>query len=94
VIFIAVQLTSLIFADLRNEQMWEYGFYIACEADEDIPYIAQHTGEEHILIGSDYGHNDPSKEPQLVATMRARKDTPCDLIEKILSDNPRKFYSL
>jgi predicted TIM-barrel fold metal-dependent hydrolase len=72
----------------------EYRLYVACEADEDIPYIARHTGEDHILIGSDYGHNDPSKEPQLVATMRARKDTPCDLIEKILCDNPRKFYSL
>jgi len=72
----------------------EYRLYVACEADEDIPYIARHTGEDHILIGSDYGHNDPSKEPQLVATMRARKDTPRDLIEKILCDNPRKFYSI
>jgi hypothetical protein len=34
------------------------------------------------------------KEPQLVVTMRARQDTPYDLIEKILGDNPWKFYSL
>ena len=72
----------------------EYRLYVACEADEDIPYIARHTGEDHILIGSDYGHNDPSKEPELVATMRAREDAPGDLVEKILCDNPRKFYSL
>ena len=67
---------------------------MACEADEDIPYIAQHTGEDHILIGSDYGHNDPSKEPQLVATMRAREDVPGNLVENILCENARKFYSL
>jgi predicted TIM-barrel fold metal-dependent hydrolase len=72
----------------------EYRLYVACEADEDIPYIARYTGEDHILIGSDYGHNDPSKEPELVATMRAREDTPPALIEKILCDNPRKFYAL
>jgi predicted TIM-barrel fold metal-dependent hydrolase len=72
----------------------EYRLYVACEADEDIPYIAKHASEDHILIGSDYGHNDPSKEPQLVATMKAREDVPADLVEKILCENPRKFYSL
>ena len=72
----------------------DYRLYVACEADEDIPYIAQHTGEDHILIGSDYGHNDPSKEPQLVATMRAREDVPGNLVENILCENARKFYSL
>lgn len=72
----------------------EYRLYVACEADEDIPYIAKHASEDHILIGSDYGHNDPSKEPQLVATMKARQDVPADLIEKILCENPRRFYSL
>lgn len=72
----------------------EYRLYVACEADEDIPYIAKYAGEDHILIGSDYGHNDPSKEPQLVATMRAREDVSRNLVEKILCDNPRQFYSL
>ncbi len=71
-----------------------YRLYVACEADEDIPYIARYTGDDHILVGSDYGHNDPSKEPQLVATMKARIDVPSNLIEKILCENPRRFYSL
>ena len=72
----------------------EYRLYVACEADEDLPYIARYAGEDHILVGSDYGHNDPSKEPELVATMRAREDVPGTLIEKILCHNPRNFYSL
>ncbi len=76
------------------ELFHEYRLYVACEADEDIPYIAKYAGEDHILIGSDYGHNDPSKEPQLVATMRARRDVPGELIERILCDNPRRFYGL
>ncbi len=44
--------------------------------------------------GSDYGHNDLSKEPELVATMRAREDVPGRIIEKILCENPRRFYAL
>jgi len=72
----------------------DYRLFIACEADEDISYIAKYTGEDNLIIGSDYGHRDPSEESQLVATMRAREDTPRDLIEKILCENPRKFYPL
>lgn len=72
----------------------EYRLFIACEADEDVPYIAKYTGEDNIIIGSDYGHRDPSEERQLVATMRAREDIPKDLTEKILCHNARRFYPL
>jgi len=70
----------------------EYRLFVACEADEDIPYIAKYTGEDHILIGSDYGHTDPSSESNLVATMRERTDVPKSLTDKILCENPRTFY--
>jgi predicted TIM-barrel fold metal-dependent hydrolase len=68
--------------------------YVACEADEDMRYLARFIGEDHLMIGSDYGHNDPSEERELVATLRAREDVPEALIEKILRDNPARFYAL
>jgi predicted TIM-barrel fold metal-dependent hydrolase len=68
--------------------------FVACEADEDVAYLARYTGEDHLIIGSDYGHNDPSEERQLVATMRAREDIPAALTEKILCDNARRLYGL
>lgn len=71
-----------------------YNLFVACEADEDIPYIARWMGEDHILIGSDYGHNDPSEESQLVATMRDRGDLSAAQLEKILSANAARFYDL
>lgn len=72
----------------------EYRIFVACEADEDVNYIARFTGEDQLLIGSDYGHQDPSEERQLVAAMRAREDIPRELTDKILFDNPKKFYPL
>jgi predicted TIM-barrel fold metal-dependent hydrolase len=72
----------------------EYRFWVACEADEELPHLVQFLGEEKLIIGSDYGHNDPSKEPQFVANMRARSDVPGSLIEKILCTNPRALYGL
>jgi predicted TIM-barrel fold metal-dependent hydrolase len=72
----------------------EYRIFVACEADEDVSYIAQYTGEDHLLIGSDYGHQDPSEERQLVAAMRAREDIPRALTDKIFFDNPKLLYPL
>jgi predicted TIM-barrel fold metal-dependent hydrolase len=72
----------------------EYRLYVACEADEDVAYLAKYTGDDHLIIGSDYGHNDPSEERNLVATMRAREDIPKGLTEKILCENPRRLYPL
>jgi predicted TIM-barrel fold metal-dependent hydrolase len=67
---------------------------VACEADEELPHLLRFVGEDKLIIGSDYGHNDPSKEPQFVAHMRAREDVPPEVIEKILCDNPRQLYGL
>jgi predicted TIM-barrel fold metal-dependent hydrolase len=71
----------------------EYRLFVACEADEDIPYLTQFTGEDNLIIGSDYGHPDASEESELVAMMRARTDLSKEVTDKILSSNARDFYS-
>ena len=77
-----------------EELFHEYRLYIACEADEDIPYIAKCTGEDHLLIGSDYPHNDPSREDQFVNALNVREDISPQLRQKVLYDNPRAFYAV
>lgn len=77
-----------------KELFREYRLYVACEADEDIPYLAEYIGEDNLMIGSDYGHNDPAEEKALVQTMRSRTDLAPGLVEKMLSDNPKRFYGL
>ena len=72
----------------------EYRLFVACEADEDIPYLAQYTGHDHLLIGSDYPHSDPSREDQFVNAINVREDIPAPLKKKILHDNARAFYAM
>jgi predicted TIM-barrel fold metal-dependent hydrolase len=72
----------------------EYRLYVACEADEDVPYIANYTGADHLLIGSDYPHSDPSREDQFVKVLNTREDLSPQLRQKIMIDNPRAFYAL
>jgi hypothetical protein len=72
----------------------EYRIFVACEADEDVKYISEYTGEDHLITGSDDGHQDPSEERQLVGAMRAREDIPSALTDKIFFDNPKLLYPL
>jgi predicted TIM-barrel fold metal-dependent hydrolase len=72
----------------------EYRLYVACEADEDIRYLAKCMGEDHLLIGSDYPHSDPSREDQFVNAIHVRSDITPELKQKLLYENARAFYGL
>jgi hypothetical protein len=81
--------------ELSSPELFEkYRFYVACEADEDVGYLTHYVGEDNLIIGSDYGHNDPSEERDVVRAIKSREDIPAGVAEKLLSDNPRRFYGL
>jgi hypothetical protein len=42
--------------------------------------------------GSDYPHGDPSRQEHMVAEFRERKDLSQTMVEKMLSDNPKRLY--
>jgi len=72
-------------------------FYITCQVDEDLPYIMRYTGEDHLLVGSDYTHADSSHEtdfPRLLQERADRGDIPLSAVRKITYDNGRAFYGL
>jgi len=72
-------------------------FYMTCQVDEDLPSILSYTGEDRLLVGSDYVHTDPSYEwdfPQLLQARADRGDIPQSAVQKILQDNGRAFYGL
>ena len=41
---------------LVQEKLDEHNFYITCELHEDLPHIMQYTGDQRLMLGSDYGH--------------------------------------
>lgn len=81
--------------ELSSPDLFEkYRFFVACEADEDVAYLARYVGEDHLIIGSDYGHNDPSEEVEFVGAIKSREDVLPRLANKLLSENPRRFYGI
>lgn len=68
--------------------------YVACQTDDDLPYILKYSGEDNIVIGSDYGHNDTSTEIEALRTLKRKGEIDPRVIDKILYDNAKALYGL
>jgi predicted TIM-barrel fold metal-dependent hydrolase len=72
-------------------------FYVTCQVDEDLPYILQFTGEDNLLVGSDFVHADFSAERDYAKKLKdrvARGELPESFLRKVMDENPRRFYGL
>ena len=68
--------------------------YVACQTDDDLPYVLKYAGEDHLVIGSDYGHADTSSELEALRHLKESGELPARVIDKILDDNARALYGL
>jgi len=72
----------------------EYNIYVTCQTDDDIPYILKCAGEDNIVIGTDYGHFDPSSEIDAISVFKNMSGISDDAMSKILFNNPKMLYGL
>ena len=52
---------------LRKNKIW-----VACQTDDDLPYVLKYSGDDMLVIGTDYGHNDTSSE--ILALRKLKED--------------------
>jgi predicted TIM-barrel fold metal-dependent hydrolase len=77
-----------------SDIMRDNRLYVACQTDDDLPYILKYSGENNIVIGTDYGHNDTSSEIEALRRIKRDGGVSAEVIEKILFDNPKALYNL
>ena len=68
--------------------------YVACQTDDDLPYVLKYSGEDQLVIGTDYGHNDTSSEILALRKLKEDGTVPAEIVNKILDDNARALYGL
>jgi predicted TIM-barrel fold metal-dependent hydrolase len=68
--------------------------YVACQTDDDLPYVLKYSGEDNIVIGSDYGHNDTSSEIEALRLLKKKGEVEPRIIDKILYDNAKALYGI
>jgi uncharacterized protein len=83
--------------DFKEDLFRRYRFYVACQTNDDLPYILKYGTEDSLMIGTDYSHADQSAEIQALDVIEQRGasgEIPAAVGRKILDDNPRRFYGL
>lgn len=68
--------------------------YVACQTDDDLAYVLNYAGDDTLVIGTDYGHNDTSSEILALRKLKEDGTIPPRAVNKILDDNPRALYGL
>lgn len=68
--------------------------YVACQTDDDLPYILEYSGADNIVIGTDYGHADTSSEIEALRKLKTSGRLDAGVVDKILDANPRALYNL
>lgn len=79
---------------LREDLLRESRIYVACQTDDDLPYVLRYAGDGNIVIGSDYGHADTSSELEALRKLKQQGEIDANAINKILDDNPGALYGL
>ena len=79
---------------LRKDLLRESRIYVACQTDDDLPYVLKYAGDGNLVIGSDYGHADTASELEALRNLKRQGEVSPGVINKILDDNPRALYGL
>jgi predicted TIM-barrel fold metal-dependent hydrolase len=95
--YMAVELARRFERDSRkNSQsiIRDNHIYVTCQTDDDLPYVLKYSGEDNIVIGSDYGHADTSAEIEALRKLKEKGEVEPRVIDKILYDNAKALYGL
>ena len=70
----------------------EYNIFVTCQTNDDISYIVSYAGENRLVIGTDYGHTDPSSAVTALNEFQRMEGIDSAVKEKILSHNAKALY--
>ncbi len=71
-----------------------YNIFVTCQTNDDVPYIVNCCGEDRLVIGTDYGHTDPSSAVTALGEFQRMEGLDSRIKEKILSHNAKALYAL
>jgi hypothetical protein len=68
--------------------------YVACQTDDDLPYLISRIGSENLVCGSDWGHFDIGSDPAAHRMVAARADLDEPARNRIVDTNGRILFGI
>jgi predicted TIM-barrel fold metal-dependent hydrolase len=76
------------------EDIERMNIFVSLETDEDLPYLANALGNQSLVVGTDFGHNDLGTELGAHQTVLARPDLKHEVAADIVDRNGRKLLDI
>ena len=79
---------------LPDNPLKEYRQFVSCQTDDDVDYVLRYSGEDNLVIGTDYGHNDQSTEIEALRNLKSQGSITPLQYEKITYNNAKELFAL
>ena len=80
---------------LSDNVLKDYNIWVAVQVQDDLDYIVgRYADEDHLVVGTDYGHTDTSAEIAALRLLRDDGKIPAAVVDKILGPNAARLYNL
>jgi predicted TIM-barrel fold metal-dependent hydrolase len=77
-----------------GDPLTDNNIFVTVEVSDDIPYVISRTGDDNLVVGTDYGHTDTSAEIEALRILREGGTVAPASVDKILGPNSERLYGL
>jgi predicted TIM-barrel fold metal-dependent hydrolase len=77
-----------------DDLLSDCNYYVTTQKTDDLPWLLSEIGDNHLLVGTDYGHKDTATEVEALKRMREDGDLAQDSVKKILELNPGRLFRI
>jgi hypothetical protein len=85
---------SKTWRELPENPLKAYRLYVACQSDDDLPYVLTYTGEDNMMMSTDYGHHDHAADLEGLRNLKTAGGISARVYDKIVDANPCAAYAL
>lgn len=82
------------FALIDRNALAERNLYVACQINDDLPYISEYVGDKNIVVGTDYTHFDVGSDVDACQIIADRADLKPEFARNITEVNGRALYGI
>lgn len=80
--------------ELEEDVLGAYNIWVTAQTDDDLPTVLRYVSDRHIMIGTDYGHQDQSSEIEAMRILRDEGGIDAEAADRIMGQNAIDFYGI
>jgi len=77
-----------------EDALERFHMFVSCETDDDLAHVVKYAGEDSLVIGTDYGHDDQSTEIDAMVKLKDNGGLTERQYWNIVEHNPRALWAL